>query len=97
MALLLFSLSTLALTQYQLALGKSFQLQLQQREAIRLARQRFEGYQAPGWQTALAQQAAENGCVLLIASVVSPIGARAELSQLRCSSDESDGVAAPRL
>lgn len=93
-ALLLFSLSSLALTQYQLALGRSFQLQLQQREALRLARQRFEGYQAPGWQATLAQQAAENGCVLLTASVISPLGARAELTQLHCLSAEPDSVAA---
>lgn len=94
MALLLFSLSSLALTQYQLALARGFQLQLQQREALRLAGQRFEGYQAPGWQTLLERQAVENGCILLTASVVSPVGARAELTQLRCSSEKPEGETA---
>jgi len=87
-ALLLFSISSLALVQYQLALGRSFQLQLQQREAFRLARQRFEGYQAPGWRTSLEQQSEAGGCTLLTASVVSPVGARAALSQLHCKSEE---------
>lgn len=87
MALLLFSLSSLALVQYQLALGRSFQLQLQQREAVRLARQRFEGYQAPGWQTTLEQQTLTGSCVLLTSRVISPAGAKAALTQLRCVSE----------
>lgn len=87
-ALLLFSLSSLALVQYQLVLERSFQLQLQQREAVRLARQRFEGYQAPGWQTMLEQQTLTEGCMLLTARVISPAGAKAALSQLSCKSED---------
>jgi len=83
-ALLLFSISSLALTQYQLALGKAFQLQAQQREAVRLAWQRFEGYEAPGWRTTLEQQTLTGSCTLFTAQAISPAGARARLSQLRC-------------
>ncbi|WP_312046554.1 prepilin-type N-terminal cleavage/methylation domain-containing protein [Erwinia sp.] len=87
-ALLLFSISSLALIQYQLALGRGFQLQQQQREAVRLARQRFEGYQAPGWQTTLEQQTLTGSCLLLTSRVISPVGAKAALSQLRCINED---------
>ncbi|WP_380183974.1 prepilin-type N-terminal cleavage/methylation domain-containing protein [Kalamiella sp. sgz302252] len=92
-ALLLFSISSLALVQYQLALGRGFQLQLQQREAFRLAWQRFEGYQAPNWQTALQQTAIIDGCELLTSTVVSPAGAKASLSQLLCKDQEAESRA----
>ena len=92
-ALLLFSISSLALVQYQLALGRGFQLQLQQREAFRLAWQHFEGYQAPGWQTTLQQTAIIDGCELLTSTVISPAGAKGSLSQLRCKAQQAESRA----
>lgn len=83
-ALLLFASSLTALLQYQLALTKGFQLQAQQRQAWRYALQRFEGYQPPGWQTSVVEKSGPAGCPLLTASVVSPLGRKAELALLRC-------------
>ncbi len=83
-ALLLFSLSTTALMQYQLALAKGFELQTQQRNALRLAWQRFEGYQAPEWRSELSSRPGPHGCQLQTANVTSPAGREAELTLLVC-------------
>lgn len=82
-ALLLFASSLVALMHYQTALIKGFQLQAEQKEAWRYAWQRFEGYQPPGWQSSLTQQAF-SGCQLLTSSVISPMGRKASLTLLRC-------------
>lgn len=83
-ALLLFAISMAVVMKYQLALVKGFQLQVQQREAWRYASQLFEGYQPPHWHTQLSHQSAVAGCIQFTATVISPLGRKAELSRLRC-------------
>lgn len=83
-ALLLFSLSIMALMRYQLVLAEGFQQQWQQRSAWRNARQLLQGNPLEGWQAQVQQKGGPEGCQLLMAKTVSPSGRRAELVQLRC-------------
>lgn len=83
-ALLLFALCVSGMMHYQLAQARSFQMQMQQREAWRMAQQRLEGHQPEGWQTELSQQPFVSGCQLALASATSTLKRQASLTRLHC-------------
>ncbi|WP_428943938.1 prepilin-type N-terminal cleavage/methylation domain-containing protein [Pantoea sp. FN060301] len=84
-ALLLFATGATAMMQYQLALGKGFQLQAEQREAWRQAWQRFEGELSSGWRGTLREEPGPAGCKLLASQATGPAGRSAVLTLLRCA------------
>lgn len=84
-AMLLLSLSLTALLQYQRALTGNIMMQWQQREAWHLAAQRLLGRANVDGRSELEQRAGPEGCVLVIARIITPAGFRVELPSLQCS------------
>lgn len=83
-ALLLLAMSISALLQYQRALVQGFSQQWQQREAWRVASQRFAGHEVPGWKTSLQDSNTSFGCNLERVEVSGSLQRSATLTRLRC-------------
>lgn len=83
-ALLLFAICVTGLMHYQLAQARSFQMQIQQREAWRAVQQRLDGYQPEGWQTEINAQLFVPGCQLVHAKVTGSLKRQASLTRLQC-------------
>ncbi|MGV3344674.1 prepilin-type N-terminal cleavage/methylation domain-containing protein [Enterobacteriaceae bacterium LUAb1] len=86
LALLLFALTVTLLLRGQQAVTAGSLLQMQQRQAWRLAAQRLEGpFTAPeGWQIDLIPETTITGCQRQTAEVISPAGRRSRLQRLKC-------------